>query len=210
MYMKTPMHYQISEYDCGTTTLLNAINYLFTREQIPPDIIRNVMLYTLDAYGGGGRQGKSGTSHAAMMFLSQWMDDYGKMEDFPIGSTYLRGESVTLSESGRIYDGLRRNGVAILRLFYDVEHYVLVNRIEGERVYMFDPYFIERDADMERCGVEIVADAAAPYNRIVPIGLFEGACGSLYSLGEKERREAVLLYNTETKLTAAKTIEYFI
>lgn len=208
--MKTPMHYQISEYDCGPTTLLNAINYLFAREQIPPDIIRNIMLYTLDAYGRGGRQGKSGTSYAAMMFLSQWMDDYGRAGDFPIGSTYLRGKSVTLSENGRIFDGLRRNGVAILRLFYDVEHYVLVNRIEGERAYMFDPYFVESDRDMGRCGVEIALDHPAEYNRIVPLSLFEGTCQSLYALGSPERREAVLLFNTETKLTEAKTIEYFI
>ena len=45
--MKSPLHYQISEYDCGPTTLLNALNFLFEREEIPPDIIRNIMLYYL-------------------------------------------------------------------------------------------------------------------------------------------------------------------
>lgn len=28
-YTKTPLDYQITEYDCGATTLLNALRYLF-------------------------------------------------------------------------------------------------------------------------------------------------------------------------------------
>ena len=32
--MKIPLRYQVSEYDCGPTSLLNALNYLFQREEI--------------------------------------------------------------------------------------------------------------------------------------------------------------------------------
>ena len=32
----------------------------------------------------------------------------------------------------------------------------------------------------------------------------------IYALGPLEQREAVLVFNTETMLTAEKTIEYFI
>lgn len=46
--MKNPLHYQISEYDCGPTSMLNAIIYLFDRDEIPPEVIRNTMLYCLD------------------------------------------------------------------------------------------------------------------------------------------------------------------
>ena len=56
--MKTPLHYQMTEYDCGPITVMNAIIYLFEREQIPPDLIRNIMLYCLDGYGGGGPRKK--------------------------------------------------------------------------------------------------------------------------------------------------------
>ena len=42
--MKNPLHYQLTEYDCGPTSLLNAVNYLFEREEIPPEIVRNIML----------------------------------------------------------------------------------------------------------------------------------------------------------------------
>ena len=71
--MKNPLHYQLSEYDCGPTAMLDAISYLFDREEILPEIIRNVMLYCLDCYGSEGIPGKSGTSRAAMMFLSNWL-----------------------------------------------------------------------------------------------------------------------------------------
>ena len=71
--MKTPLRYQFSEYDCGPTTMLNAVSYLFEREEIPPEIIRNVMLYSLDCYSQNGEPGRAGTSRMAMMFLSNWM-----------------------------------------------------------------------------------------------------------------------------------------
>ena len=39
--MKIPLRYQMSEYDCGPISMLNAISYLFEREEIPPEVIRN-------------------------------------------------------------------------------------------------------------------------------------------------------------------------
>ena len=42
--MKTPLRYQMSEYDCGPTAMLDAVSFLFEREEIPPEIIRNIML----------------------------------------------------------------------------------------------------------------------------------------------------------------------
>lgn len=32
--LKTPLAYQATEYDCGTTTLINALRYLFARGEI--------------------------------------------------------------------------------------------------------------------------------------------------------------------------------
>ena len=69
--MKNPLHYQLSEYDCGPTTMLNAISFLFEREEISPVVIRNVMLYCLDSYNGEGIMGKSGTSSAAMILREE-------------------------------------------------------------------------------------------------------------------------------------------
>ena len=52
--MNNPLRYQITEYDCGPTSVLNGISALFPREVIPPDIPRYVMLYSLDGWGEDG------------------------------------------------------------------------------------------------------------------------------------------------------------
>ena len=79
--MKVPLRYQMTEYDCGPTSLLNAMSFLFEREELPPELVRNIMLYSLDSYGADGCSGKSGTSHAAMLFLSHWLDGFGKLRE---------------------------------------------------------------------------------------------------------------------------------
>ena len=121
--MKTPLHYQMTEYDCGPISMMNAIIFLFDREQIPPDLIRNIMLYCLDCYGAEGAPGKSGTSCTAMMFLSNWLDRYGRVQDLPISSRYLSGPSVTIRPHSEVADALRQGGVAVVRLYFDVAHY---------------------------------------------------------------------------------------
>lgn len=78
--MKSPLRYQISDYDCGPTSMLNAVSFLFEREQIPPELIRNIMLFSLDAFSPDGAFGKSGTSCTAMMFLSNWLSGLDKRD----------------------------------------------------------------------------------------------------------------------------------
>ena len=96
--MKNPLRYQVSEYDCGPTSMLNAISYLFEREEIQPEILRNIMIYSLDCYGKGGVPGKNGTSRMAMMFLSRWLSGVGEAGLLPIESQYLSGKAVYLGE----------------------------------------------------------------------------------------------------------------
>ena len=79
--MKNPLSYQTTEYDCGPTTLLNAMRYLFKREEIPPDIIKHISLYSLDSYNDKGESGKNGTSSMAMLFLSEWLNKFGKIKN---------------------------------------------------------------------------------------------------------------------------------
>ena len=67
--MKNLLIYQSTEYDCGPTTLTNAIRYLFDREEIYPDIVKYIMLYCLDSYNEAGEVGKRGTSASAMIMI---------------------------------------------------------------------------------------------------------------------------------------------
>ena len=208
--MKTPLHYQISEYDCGPTSMLNAMSFLFSREELPPEILRNTMLYCLDCYGKEGHPGKSGTSCMAMMFLSNWLDGLGKAGLLPVSSRYLRGEEVFIGEGSRLNDTRCRKGVAVVRLWFEVEHYVLMTGVEDEEILLFDPYYQEEAFEGAESPVRI--DLAHPlwYNRRVPFSFFNRETQELYALGKKETREAVLLFNDTTKLTAEKSIEYFI
>jgi hypothetical protein len=206
--VKNPRRYQLSEYDCGPTSLLNAMSYLFQREEIPPEIVRNIMLYCLDCYGSDGTSGKSGTSHMAMMFLSNWLNGFGQAGHLPISSRYLSGRAVNLDENGEIRDALRRGGAVVALVDFDGWHYVLFTKISGDLVYIFDPYY--RDKPFSGEDIQMVADRPMDYNRVVPSRYFQRETREVYSFGPMEQREAVLLFNENTRLTAEATVEYMI
>jgi hypothetical protein len=206
--MKNPLHYQISEYDCGPTSMLNAMSYLFPREDIPPEIVRNIMLYCLDCYGPDGASGKSGTSHMAMMFLSNWLNGFGQAGHLPVSSRHLSGRAVHLGRDGALRDALRRGGAAVALVDFDGWHYVLLTGIEGEQVYLFDPYYREEPFDDPK--IQLVRDHPDAYNRVVPARCLERETLAPYAFGPMETREAVLLFNQQTELTAEGTVEYMI
>lgn len=205
---KNPLHYQLSEYDCGPTAMLNAISFLFEREEISPVVIRNIMLYSLDCYNGEGIMGKSGTSSAAMMFLSNWLNGFGNIGQLPVEASHLSGESVWLGKESRINDALCRGGVVVARVFFECAHYVLLTGMQDGKILMFDPYYV--DETFSEPGIAQIEDQPFRYNRIVEEKRFNRETTELYALGPKSEREAVIIYNRNTKKTAEKTIEYFI
>ena len=207
--MKTPLHYQMTEYDCGPISMMNAIIFLFDREQIPPDLIRNIMLYCLDGYGAEGAPGKSGTTRAAMMFLSNWLSSFGRTGQLDISSRYLSGSCVRLSQNSAICDCLRRGGAVVVRLYLlDDPHYILLTGVEDDHVFAFDPYLLEEPLPEQ--DILITDEHPYRYNRVIPFSYFNSTDRTQYALGELPRREAVLLFNAHTELTEEKTIEYFI
>ena len=206
--MNNPLRYQITEYDCGPTSMLNAVSYLFRREEIPPEIVRSIMLYCLDCYGADGACGKCGTSCMAMRFLSNWIEGFGQTGHLPISSRYLSGEEVNLSQNGQLRDALRRGGAAVVRLDLEGWHYVLLTDIREEQVYLFDPYY--RAEPFEDPELRMVADHPEAYNRVIPARYLEREAVTVYAFGPVAGREAVLLFNRQTKLTAEDTVEYMI
>ena len=206
--MKNPLHYQLSEYDCGPTSMLNAMSYLFEREEIPPEIVRNIMLYCLDCYGADGASGKSGTSCMAMMFLSNWLNGFGQAGHLPVSSRHLSGEAVNFRQNSSLRDALRRGGAAVVLVDFDGWHYVLLTGILEDRVFLFDLYY--RDMPFEENEIRMVTDHPMEYNRIVPAWMLERETRDVYAMGPMETREAILLFNEQTKLTEEKTVEYMI
>ena len=162
--MKTPLHYQMTEYDCGPISMMNAIIFLFDREQIPPDLIRNIMLYCLDGYGAEGAPGRSGTTRAAMMFLSNFLGSFGRTGQLDLSARYLSGSCVRVSQNSAITDCLRRGGAVVVRLYLlDDPHYILLTGVQGEKLCAFDPYLPEeplpeKDIVMTDLAVAVLVD----------------------------------------------------
>ena len=67
--MKTPLLYQLSEFDCGPITLYNALKYLFDRDEISYEVIKEIMNITLD-------KKEKGTSKEAMKKSSLSLKKY--------------------------------------------------------------------------------------------------------------------------------------
>ena len=213
--MKNLLNYQTSEYDCGPVSLTNAIRYLFEREMIYPDIIKYIMLYSLDSYNDKGEIGKFGASASAMMFLSSWLNQFGKMKGFPISCEFLAGEDVFLSQTSKIVTALQQGGAVILRLFLDVGHYVLLTGIEGDNVYLFDPYYVElNDPELDREfldeGITFIDGQPKRANRLISMNRLNRLTTGFYEMGPYDIREAVIMFNRDTQLSPEKTIDYFI
>ncbi len=206
--MKSPLNYQRTEYDCGPTTLINAVSFLFNRNEIPPDVVKHIMIYGMDAYNCKGESCKNGTSRMAMMFLANWLNQFGRVKKFPVQCEYLTGTEVFIGQNSRIVAGLQQGGTAVARVWYGCWHYVLLTGLDEGHVRLFDPYF--RKKDFRIAGVEIIAGEAKSVNRRVAAELLNREQRSPYAFGPKEEREAMILFNEKTRSTPAKTIEYFI
>lgn len=213
--MKNLLNYQSSEYDCGPVSLTNAIRYLFDREMIDPDILKYIMLYSLDSYNEKGESGKMGTSASAMLFLSNWLNQFGQVKHFPIHCEFLDGENVYLSKAGRIVTALQQGGAVVLRLYLEVGHYVLLTGVKGDEIFLFDPYYVEADdpeldPEFLEEGITFVTDQPKRANRIVSMQRLNQLSRGFYEMGEYENREALILFNQDARLLPEETIEYFI
>ncbi len=199
--MKIPLYYQRSEYDCGPTSIINGLSYLFDREEFPPELIRRIMSYSLDSFDDSGRACRRGTTAEALRFISCWLGNYGAARSFPVRAVFLEQEQVHLGEGSLILDALLKGGAVILHMFYECGHYVLLTGLEGsDRLCMFDCYYEEgEDLDLlEQAGIEIVHDRPFKMNRIVPIQRLDSTETGSYQLGPVNTREAVLLFRTDT------------
>jgi hypothetical protein len=207
--VRNVLNYQTSEYDCGPTTLINALRYLFDREQIAPELLKNISLYTLDTYNEMGETGKKGTSPWAMKFLSNWLNHYGESNQFPIVTQFLEGDRVYIGQNSPIVGCLQQKGVAVVRVWLDGEgHYVLLVDINEDWVGIFDPYYKERLP--EHPDIIVIEGQPTRKNRKIKAQRMNRQDTVSYALGKIEQREAMLLYNSTTRTTPDSTIEYVI
>lgn len=210
--MKNVLNYQSSEYDCGPTSLTNALRYLFDRCDLRPEMLKAIALYTLDAYSDAGESGMSGTSSMAMQFLVNWFNQYGRCKDFPISAAFLQGEQVTITPSSAITVCLQQGGAAVVRCWLVGDaHYVLLTRAMDGEIGLFDPYAVHPEAfsgeKLLARGVRIVHDQPCVMNRIVKADVLNSKRKINYGMGDPSVREAVLLFNQLTRRMQEQTVE---
>lgn len=139
--MQIPLHYQVSEYDCVPTAFINAVSYLFERNEIPPMVISRIYLYSLDTVGQDARFGIDGTSKYAVQLLGNWLRSY-KIKKFSVNTEFLEHDAVHLRKGSRIYACLEEGGIALCNILLnkDEQHYLMMIGIEDGWVYCFDSY----------------------------------------------------------------------
>ena len=197
--MKIPLRYQTTEYDCGTTSIINAITYLFEREEIPPIIIYNISKYTLDEFNEKGEENKGGTSTSSVRLLAHWINSFAKTRNFNIVCEILVGKEVDLFGE-KVINCMNSDGVILARVWHGmVEHYIIITKIADESAYIFDPYYIDittYDNDNE---VEIIKYKKLQHNRIVSLNRMMSKTVCDYSLVNNENKELLLINKTNNQ-----------
>ena len=198
--MKNVLNYQTCEYDCGPVSLLNGIRYLFDREEIYPDLVKFIMLYSMDTYNEHGELCKRGTSAAAMNHIANWLNHFSETRNFPIHCDFLSGEQVTLLPGSPIWTVLEKGGAVVLRVNLECWHYVLLTGLSGDCALLFDPYYEEVDDpefDEEYHTEEIrfLYDTPKQANRLVSIARINRTDTGYYQMGDFKGREAVTMLN---------------
>ena len=189
--MKVPLRYQNTEYDCGTTSFVNALAYLYDREDIPIELLKTIYKFTLDVEGKDGIEGTGGTSRKHAELLAKYFVEYANKNDkFDINCIILNGKDVTLEKMKK---ALEDNGVIIARCWQDTEHYVLITKIDDNFVYIFDPYYLGEDYYVKDDDVAIVLHETFTHNRLVKIErLFDESLKD-FSLLEESKRSIILM-----------------
>ena len=188
--MKIPLRYQNTEYDCGTTSFINALAYLYDREDIPVELIKAVYKYTLDVESDDVI-GKGGTSRKHAKLLAKYFTEFAnKNTDFNIKCTILSKNQVNLPDMKNTTDN---GGVIIARCMQEVEHYIIITKIDNHYAYIFDPYYLDYDYYDNDEDVEIVLHKTFTHNRKVKIERLFSESNKDFSLLKESDREIILM-----------------
>lgn len=188
--MKIPLRFQVTEFDCGTVSLLNAFSYLFDREKIPAELVRAIHMYTLDCHDEQGNIGAGGTSREAVRKLSNWITKYANSHDFKVNCTALARDSITLE---KFRECIKNKGCVFVRVMMGVEHYVIITDIDSKYAYIFDPYYLPKKYYSRNKNVKIVLSKPFSYNRKVNLKRLFSETTYDFSLGKVELRDCVLI-----------------
>jgi len=188
--MKTPLRFQVTEFDCGTISLLNALSFLFERNEIPAELIKAIHRYTLDCYDQQGHLGQGGTSRDAIEKLTHWITRFANSNNFNIVCEHLEGEEVSLE---KMIGCLQEGGCILIRCWQLTEHYVLITKIDKKKAYIFDPYYLPKNVFDKDKDVKIILNKPFTHKRLVSLKRLFSETNKDFALGPVNKRECVLI-----------------
>jgi len=127
---------QIAGYDCAPTAFINALIYLFKREEIPIDVVQGIYKITLN----GGLY--HGSSEKDIAKLSKWLKDYRRKDwSFAVDIDRQVGRIANFDK----IDLEDENVCCILhvKIAGGYWHYITAFYEKGDYIYCYDPYFEE-------------------------------------------------------------------
>lgn len=189
-YKKTPLTYQITEYDCGTTCVLNAIKYLFNREEIVPQMYKKILEETLDK-SFNNEIGKGGTTNISLRKLCNELYVKGG-KNVDIISKELSQDNVSIYNK-KLEKEIVNGCVAILKVYQEVSHYVLLTKLDESFAYIFDPYYLPINYYDNDDSVEIVKDRGFEYNRKVRKERLNSNTSLDFALLQGEQAQIIIL-----------------
>lgn len=194
MAVPTPFSYQVSAYDCVPISFINALAYLFDRDDIPPLVIQKIYLYCLDTVTNQGELGH-GTTGLAVALLGNWLQKY-REGSFALTTTYLERDRFSIAGKSPLSECLERKGTALVRLHTgkNLWHYVLALSMDDEWFYAFDPCR-RKQRNIVKGEVEYLPEARVqqPNIRIRRQWLDTLSNRKRFSLGTLRERECLLI-----------------
>lgn len=192
--MKIPLRFQITEFDCGTVALQNAISYLYDRENVPAELVRAVSIYTVNCYDERGYLAEHGDVKDITNNMTTWTNDFVNKFNFGLSCRRLLGESITMDELKKCVEN---RGCILMKTHREgIEHFVIITDITDEYVYVWDSYYLgETYYDKER-KISIVFNKPFHYNREVDLDRFLDTSNKDLALGSISERECLLFNRT--------------
>lgn len=165
---------QISDYDCATISLINALKLLYKKDEIPIGLLKIIYKNTLDCKNI--LIGDCGTSRKAMKRICKKINCYSLRNNLDLTFQYIDKENILIED---IINCINNNGFVIVRSTLELEHYYLLTYIDIEFVYLWDPY--------------IENEYIENFNIKIDINTFISEEEIDYSLGPKSKREIILI-----------------
>ena len=195
--MKNPLRYQVTEYDCGQTAIINAISCLFGRQEIPPEMANMCSTFGGDLFNMKGQPARCGTSCAAMQYIACWINNYAQATKYPIMAMHIGGHRVNLGADSKLVECLADGGSAVVKCMLGCAHFITLTGIDTKKelVYVFDGYY--REKGFTEPGITVVTGEPKKYNRILSYEVLDRKTKASYAIYREDFRDATLFYRTQ-------------